>query len=162
VKSIDEYIQETANMENTSDGGSPAYHFDDVCLIKYQGSIKYGHARQGAELVARKANEKNAIGVRTPAHLGIKRVIDGEKEICWVLQERAKGKSFSEYCDNQDKKVQLNIQLRLANAPDAHYEKLVSDVCELFNFGLELKPKNMFYNENVQDGGFTIIDLLRK
>lgn len=27
MKNIDDYIQQTINMKNTSDGGSPAYHF---------------------------------------------------------------------------------------------------------------------------------------
>lgn len=160
MNNIDYYIQKATDMENTSDGGSPAYHFDDVCLIKYISPIKYGQVRKNAEQVAQIANEKNAKGVRTPAHLGIKRVIDSENHICWVLQEKAKGRNFGYYCENRDSKVQLDMQSRLANAPDAHYEKLVSDFCELFNLGLELKSKNMFYDEALQDGGFTIIDLL--
>ena len=161
MKNIEDYIQQTINMENTSDGGSPAYHFDDVVLVKYRGSIKYGQTREGAELIAQKANEKNGKGVRTPAHLAIKRVIDGEEEICWVLQERAKGRSFGDYCSNKDSKIQLYMQSILANSPESHYEKFINDVCELFNLGLELKPKNMFYDESVQTGGFTIIDLLK-
>lgn len=159
MKNIDDYIQQTINMKNTSDGGSPAYHFDDVVLIKYQGSIKYGPTREGAELIAQKANEKNAKGVRTPAHLDIKRVIDGDNEICWVLQERALGKCFINYCNNRDSNIQLAMQSILANVPESHYEKLINDVSELFNLGLEPKPKNMFYDENIQTGGFTIIDL---
>lgn len=170
MKNIDEYIAKAANMKNTSDGGSPAYHFEDVVLVKYRGSTKYGRTRPTAELIAQKANEKNAEGVKTPAHLAIKRVIvddkqekwfgEDELEICWVLQERAKGKNFNSYCYNQDSKTQLDMQSILANAPDSHYEKLVSDVSELLHLGLELKPKNMFYDESLHDGGFTIIDLL--
>ncbi len=158
---IEDFIEQSLNMKNTSDGGSVAYHFSDLVLVKYTRSIKYGKARENEELVAEKANEKNAKGVRTPAHLAIKRVIDGENEICWVLQERAKGRIFHDYCSNDDNKVQLEMQSRLAEAPDKHYEKFISDVCELFNLGLELKSKNIFYDESLEDGGFTIIDLLK-
>lgn len=161
MEDIDYYIEKAANMENTSDGGSDAYHFSDVVLVKYSMSKKYGSARECEEFVAQKANERNAKGVRTPKHLSIKRVIEGENDICWVLQERARGKSFSEYVFNENSQVQLEKQSQLVNAPDTHYEKLVSDVCELFDLGLELKSKNMYYDESIQDGGFTIIDLLK-
>lgn len=52
------------------------------------------------------------------------------------------------------------MQLKIANAPDSHYEKLVKDLCELKHLGIELKPKNVFYDEDLQNGGFTIIDML--
>lgn len=162
MMNIDYYIEKAANMPNTSDGGSAAYHFDDVVLVKYVGLLKYGAAREGEEEIAILANRKNEMGVRTPKHLAVKRVVEGDKEICWVLQERAKGKSFASYTRTCDKDVdmQLENQKILATAPNSHYEKFVSDVCQLFNMGLELKPKNLFYDESVLDGGFTIIDLL--
>lgn len=153
MKNIDDYIELAATMKNTSDGGSEAYHFDDVVLVKY-------YFRECEESVAQRVNEKNARGVRTPAHLAIKRVKDGDAEICWVLQERAKGLIYKEYCRNEDPKKQLEMQLRIVNAPAAHYEKLVKDFCELFDLGWELKSKNVFYDEDIQNGGFTIIDFL--
>ncbi len=157
---INSYIEASKTMTNTSDGGSAAYHFDDVVLVKYKLSLKYGIAREDEEKIATAANEKRAKGVRTPAHLAIKREVDEESSICWVLQERAKGQSFNNYCYNNDIKTQLAMQSKIANAPLSHYKKLISDVCELFNFGLELKPKNIYYDEDLQNGGFTIIDLL--
>ena len=42
MESIDYYILQAVSMENTSDGGSPAYHFDDVVLIKYHRRKRYG------------------------------------------------------------------------------------------------------------------------
>lgn len=36
MESIEYYIEQAMSMENTSNGGSPAYHFDDVVLIKYR------------------------------------------------------------------------------------------------------------------------------
>lgn len=157
---IEKYIEASKSMPNTSDGGSDAYHFDDVVLVKYIGTLKYGGARKDEEQVAVEANKKRAQGVRTPAHLAIKREVDSDIEICWVLEERAKGKSFNSYCYNKEPNVQIEAQRKIANAPISHYEKFISDVCELFNLGLELKPKNMFYDESLTDGGFTIIDLL--
>lgn len=157
---IDQYIELAKNMENTSDGGSAAYHFDEVVLIKYTLPTKYGKARENEEIIAEKANEKNANGVRTPKHLGIKRIIDGENEICWVLQEKAKSKNFKYYCRNEDCQEQIIRQSIIANAPQNHFDKFVIDLCELYNLGMEIKPKNLFYDEDIIDGGFTIIDLL--
>ncbi len=154
---IDKYIETSYTMKNTSDGGSIAYHFDDVVLIKYEYHTEYGIARINEEKIAQAANEKNRQGVYTPAHLAIKREIKNDISICWVLQERAKGKSFNYYCYNKETEKQIAAQQILANAPISHYEKFIKDVIELFNFGLELKPKNLYYDEN---NGFTIIDLI--
>ncbi len=157
---IDDYINASASMPNTSDGGSAAYHFEDVVLIKYQTKLGYDVLpRKNEEVIASVANEKIKKGVRTPAHLGLKREIEGDTAICWVLQERAKGVNFNNYCYIEDAKKQLAMQKILANAPSSHYEKLVADVIVLFNFGLELKSKNIFYDEDILNGGFTIIDL---
>lgn len=162
MKDIDYYIEQAATMKNTSDGGSASYLFDDVVLVKYTNSVQYGEAREKEEEIAVVANEKNAQGVRTPKHLAIKREVVGDTSICWVLQERAKGENFSRYSQaySSDVSQQLERQLCLASAPSIHYEQFISDVCAIFNMGLELKPKNLFYDKNVVDGGFTIIDLL--
>ena len=58
MKSIEEYILEVDNMKNISDGGSPAYSFGDVVLIKYSTLNEYGIARKDEELISRAANEK--------------------------------------------------------------------------------------------------------
>ena len=45
-------------------------------------------------------NEKNRQGINTPKHLAMKRVIEGENDVCYVLQEKCKGKncaSLAEY-----------------------------------------------------------------
>ena len=113
------------------------------------------------EDVAKIANEKNEQGVRTPKHLAIKRVMEGEKTICWVLQERAKGKSFNYYSSvGHDSVTQIERQQKLLRAPDSHFDHLVSDLCALINMGTEMKSKNFFYDDDYENGGFTIIDLL--
>ncbi len=160
MKEIDEYIKETANMKNASNGGSPAYDFGDVVLVKYSIPTKYGIARENEELIAIAANKKNEEGVRTPRHLAIKREINGQDNFCWVLQEKAKGKNFEEYYSARNNpQEQLRCQKELLNAPDYHYEKCIEDLASLFNMGLELKPKNIFYDSQ-PNGGFTFIDLL--
>lgn len=160
MKKIEDYIKETESMPNISDGGSPAYCFQDdkVVLVKYSIPTKYGIAREKEELIAREANKKRKKGVNTPAHLQIKRTQENHINICWVLQEKAKGISFENYNAYQNEpQKQLELQKRLLNAPVAQYEKCIKDLCELFHMGLELKSKNIFYDETI---GFTFIDLL--
>ena len=155
---IENYILLSKNMPNTSDGGSDAYHFDDVVLVKYSNLNKYGLAREGEELISIAANNKRYKGVNTPYHIAFKRVIDGDNNYCYVLQERAKGVCFSNYTTYKNNvNDQLNKQLELFNLPQSIYDKLVSDLYELINMGIELKPKNIFFDK---DNGFTIIDLL--
>ncbi len=160
IDNIDTYIEKSRLMENTSAGGSEAYHFGDVVLVKYIMSAKYGRAREDEEKVKESANKKNSMGVRTPKHLMIKRVREDDLDVCYVLQECAKGRNFRFYCDNSDSELQLLMQARLLNAPQQHCEKFIQDVCALFHSGIELKPKNIYYDEDRENGGFTIIDLL--
>ncbi len=159
---IDYYIEQTKNMENTSDGGSPAYHFPDVVLVKYAMNSQYGIVRKGEEEIARVANIKNEQGVRTPKHLAVKRIEDGKDNICYVLQERARGVSYANYASSGVTDIDAHIekQKELASMPSAHLEKWVTDIMALFNMGLELKVKNFFYDKDPEVGGFTIIDLL--
>ena len=160
MKSIDTYIYHSQFLPNVSVGGSECYAFGDVVLVKYKMSAKYGIVRENEEQVASLANQANAKGVNTPKHIAIKREeVDGQN-ICWVLQEKAKGVSFANYSWNRDNQVQLASQKVFADAPIEHYTKLVSDLMYLFNAGLELKPKNVFYDEDKKNGGFVIIDLL--
>lgn len=162
MQSIDYYIEQSKLMDNSSDGGSPAYHFDDVVLVKYTNMLKYGVARPKEEQVASVANQKNEEGVRTPRHIVVKREVENDKSICWVLQERAKGESFVNYGQKcfKNPNEQLRRQYILACAPSSHYEQFISDICSLFNMGLELKSKNIYYDKDLKNGGFTIIDLL--
>lgn len=160
MKNIDTYIYNSQFLPNVSDGGSACYAFDDVVLVKYKMSAKYGIVREREEQVAELANEANEKGVSTPKHIAIKREeVDGVN-ICWVLQEKAKGICFSNYAWCKDNEVQLANQKVFADAPDQHYNKLISDLMYLFNAGLELKPKNVFYDADKTNGGFVIIDLL--
>jgi hypothetical protein len=157
MEDIDYYIRRAAEMEDTSDGGSSSFRFGDVVLVKYEIPSKYGMARSCEESVAIQANERNSRGVRTPAHLAIKRTTEGERNFCWVLQEMARGKNFSEYC--REDRI-LESEAIISQIPDSHYEKFVSDLSELLFLGIEMKPKNFFYDEDEKDGGFTVIDLL--
>lgn len=158
---IDEYIKASAKMENVSDGGSECFDFGNVVLVKYKVSVKYSVnaiARENEELIAAAANKKRNMGVNTPYHLAIKRVTDEKDNICYVLQEKAKGASFNIYY--KEPAEQLQVQQLLLGVPDTVYEKCVSDLCELFNMGLELKGKNIFYDNSKDGAGFTFIDLL--
>lgn len=161
MNNIDEYIKASFKMKNVSDGGSECFDFGNVVLVKYKIPVKYNvnaNARENEELIAAAANKKRNMGVNTPYHLAIKRVTDENYNICYVLQEKAKGESFNVY--GKEPSVQLKIQELLLEASDIVYEKCVSDLCELFNMGLELKGKNIFYDNSKDDAGFTFIDLL--
>ena len=159
MNNIDEYIKESFKMENVSDGGSECFDFGNVVLVKYKIPVKYNAiARENEELIAAAANKKRNMGVNTPYHLAIKRVTDEKDNICYVLQEKAKGTCFNVYY--KEPAEQLQVQKLLLEAPDTVYEKCVSDLCELFNMGLELKGKNIFYDNSKDGAGFTFIDLL--
>ena len=159
MNNIDEYIKASFKMENVSDGGSECFDFGNVVLVKYKISIRFnGDARKNEELIAEAANKKRDMGVNTPYHLAIKRVTDDKDNICYVLQEKARGACFSVY--GKEPAEQLQVQELLLEAPDTVYEKCVRDLCELFNMGLELKGKNIFYDNSKDGAGFTFIDLL--
>lgn len=159
MNNIDEYIKASFKMKNVSDGGSECFDFGNVVLVKYKIPVKYNAiAREDEELIAEAANKKRDIGVNTPYHLAIKRVTDEKDNICYVLQEKATGASFNVY--GKEPSVQLKIQELLLEAPDTVYEKCISDLCELFNMGLELKGKNIFYDNSKDGAGFNFIDLL--
>lgn len=156
VKDIDYCIENSKDAKNISDSKTKAYLIDDLILIKYQCFSKYGHPRLDEENIMVDANKKRSKGVRTPYHYQIKTVIEGDKTICYVLQEKAKGISFKNYCNIKDPELQLKKQEEIVQIPQAHFEKYVSDMCELFGMGLEPQPRNFFYDKNE---GFTIIDL---
>lgn len=159
MNNIDEYIKASFKMKNVSDGGSECFDFGNVVLVKYKIPVKYNAiARENEELIAEAANKKRNMGVNTPYHLAIKRVTDDKDNICYVLQEKAKGVSFNIYY--KEPAEQLQVQELLLEASDTVYEKCVSDLCELFNMGLELKGKNIFYDNSKDGAGFTFIDLL--
>lgn len=144
-KNIEEYIEKAKYMDNKSQGGAPAYLFDDVVLIKYPG------IREDEKLIAKMANQKRNQGIKTPYHLAMKKTEDST----WVLQEKAKGKTIKEYCKNEE--VIKNL-LFFAKVPINHYIKYIKDLTELIHMGIEPVSKNIFY-EDKEEGGFTIIDL---
>ena len=159
---IDTAIKESKNKENISDGGSMCFDFGDVVLVKYSCQIKYlkngERSREKSEEIMEAIKIKADNGVNTPRHLAVKRLIDGENDICYVLQQKCPGNncasirkygvSFDEMCDNL--KFVLNI-------PFEHYMKLIEDGCKLFEMGYERKNKNLFYDSNT---GFWFIDFL--
>lgn len=158
---INKMIEQTKNMPNVSDGGSECFSFGDVVLVKYV-NINPHIARPTAEESFRVANEKNAIGVRTPKNLAIKREEVGNQNICWVLQEKAPGVCFSNYCLIRDPQAQLAKQRELVEMKDEYFQRLILDLKELMYAGIELKPKNIFLDNKTNNGGFTIIDLISK
>lgn len=160
--SIEEAIIKSKELPNISNGGSMCYDFGDVVLVKYILPLKYvkpGYrARENQEIVMKGINEKVSKGVNTPKHIDIKRVVEGENDVCYVLQEKCKGKN----CDPMARygetiEVVLKELKFVNNIPFKHYEKLISDACLLYEMGYESKNKNLFYDEET---GFWFIDFL--
>ena len=150
--SIDDYILKSYNMEiNKYDKGGYFLFNDGTILIKYVSSSEHD-PRKGEEKIAKAVNEKKNKGINTPAHLAVKRTVEDGLNVCWVLQEQAKGIEITKILESEEKRKEfLNL---LVIAPQEQYDKLVTDMCELFD-GLEIKPKNYFYDEI---NGFTFID----
>lgn len=161
MKKIEEYIEESKLKQNVSDGGSPAFSFpeDNVILVCYNQSNKYGIARDCEEEVQKIVNQKRQKGVNCPYHYAIKRTKDEKVNYCWVLQELAPGKSLTNYTHrkNNISAEQLKAQRVIMNQPNEIYDKCILDLCEIFNMGIELKDKNIFYDEKL---GFSFIDFL--
>ena len=88
---IDDAIKEAKKLPNISNGGSQCYDFGDVVLVKYTLPLKYvkpGYrAREKQEIVMRGINNKANAGVNTPKHIDMKRVVEDENDVCYVLQE---------------------------------------------------------------------------
>ena len=106
---IDELIEKSKSMPNISDGGSKAYSFGDYVLVRYDGHNKYGIARDMEEQVMVAVNNKNNIGVHTPKHVAMQRVVDGEMNYCYVLQERAKALMIIHKAEIINIKIAANI-----------------------------------------------------
>ena len=151
---IDEYIEKAKSLPNTSDGGNI---IGDKVLVCYEIPNKYGIARENEEKIADAINKKADEGVRTPRHLAVKRETVGDRNYCWVLQEKAHGLSYTRHCNSDNALDRLHYSCVMASAPQSHFDKYISDIIELFYFGIELKSKNIFYDE---EEGFTIIDFL--
>lgn len=159
---INEAIERSKNMENISDGGSECFDFGDVILVRYTALLKYVkdnyRSRENEEVVMEGVNQKIQNGVNTPKHLAMKRTIEEDRDVCYVLQEKCKGincASMSEYGASYDKMIS-DLEF-VYNIPFEHYKKLISDGCQLYDMGYEKKNKNLFYDEET---GFWYIDLL--
>lgn len=159
---IDEAIIKSKELQNISDGGSQCYDFGGAVLVRYTLPLEYvkgGYrARENQEIVMKKVNEKADDGVNTPRHIAMKRVIEGDDDVCYVLQEKCKGKN----CASMGKygapvEQVLKESKFVCEIPFEHYVKLVSDACMLYEMGYESKNKNLFYDDKT---GFWFIDLL--
>ena len=162
MTNIDEAIEKAKKLDNISVGGSACYDLGNVVLVKYTLPltwVKPGYrARENQEIVMQGINKKAALGVNTPRHLDMKRVVEGENDVCYVLQEKCKGK-----CCGLMAKYGAPIERVLSESkfvsliPFEHYRKLVSDACMLYEMGYEAKNKNLFYDVET---GFWFIDFL--
>ena len=158
--SIDDAIKQSKNKENVSVGGSPCFDFGDVVLVKYSKELKYGRAREDAEEVMKQINEKADEGINVPRHLAIKRVIEGDRNVCYVLQQKCPGincDKISKYGVSFDEMYESFKYI--LNIPYEHYKKVTSDGCKLLEMAFENKPKNLFYDEK---SGFWFIDFHKK
>ena len=159
---IKDAIEQSKTMKNISDGGSQCFDFDSVVLVKYTLPLKYiknnHRARDCEEIVMEGINKKVQDGVNTSKHISMERVIEGDNDVCYVLQEKCKGSncaSMSLYGVSYDKMIS-DLEF-VYNIPFDHYKKLISDGCKLYEMGYEAKNKNLFYDK---ESGFWYIDFL--
>lgn len=177
IYDIDEMLKKIATMSNTSAGGSVCYDFGDVVLVKYTLPAEYHKlAREEAEKVKEILDKLYDDGVPNICrYLQIKREVVGDKSICWVLQEKAKGTPCTEFykMDSVEDKVLGDIanypNLKylgknphlVYGVPSEHIKDMLYSTYRLLDAKLSLEPKrkNVFYNPE-QDGGYTHIDFL--
>ena len=159
---IDYAIKESKFKNNISDGGSQCFDFDDVVLVKYTVPIKYLNdgirTREKSEEIMESLREKVKKGVNTPEHLDVRRTVEGDNDVCYVMQRKCPGvncASISKYGVSFDEVIS-SLEFIL-NIPIEHYKKLITDGFELFEMGYEAKNKNLFYDIN---SGFWYIDFL--
>ena len=159
---IDEAIDAAKGMKNVSNGGSACFDFGDVVLVKYSQGIRWlregERCRSCEESVMKKINHKVLEGVHTPRHLAIKRVVEGDYDICYVLQEKCKGINCASISKRGVSYEGAYDSLKkVYDIPFSQYQKLVLDGCALLDMGYEGKNKNLFYDEET---GFWYIDFL--
>lgn len=162
--SIEEAIEQAKNMKNISNGGSACFDFGEVVLVKYTCPVEYlpkdvFHIRENEEVIMKTIDEKRDAGVQIPRHFAMKRVIEGKLDVCYVLQEKAKGTNCEEMSKENygllpKRYESLYYVLRI---PFEQYRKLVRDGCQLYEMGYEPKNKNLFYDSET---GFWFIDFL--
>lgn len=159
---IKDAIEQSKNKQNISDGGSQCFDFGSVVLVKYTFSLKYVkdnyRARDCEEIVMEGINQKVQNGVNTPRHIAMERVIEGDNDVCYVLQDKCKGNNcepMSVYGVSYDRMIS-DLEF-VYNIPFDHYKKLISDGCQLYEMGYEAKNKNLFYDK---ESGFWYIDFL--
>ncbi len=159
---INSAIEESKNKKNISDGGSKCFDFGDNVLVKYSCPIKYlkngEHTREKSEEIMEAINKKANDGVNTPRHLAVKRVIEAEDDVCYVLQQKCPGRNCASMFTYGVPYDEAYKSLKyVLNIPFEHYEKLIEDGFDLFEMGYESKNKNLFYDTN---SGFWFIDFL--
>lgn len=148
---IDSAIEQSMNMESISKHiSTKCFDFGDCVLLKYQKDNETGLARDDAETAMSLVFALSMKGVNTPLYRDIKRIDDGQKNYCYVLQDKAKGRICSDFGANDFDEIM--------NIPQEHYDKLYKDIILLIQNGAGIEPKlhNIFYDK---EKGFTIIDL---
>ena len=161
---IEKAIEESKNMENVSNGGSACFDFGEVVLVKYTCPVEYlpkdvFHIRENEEVIMKTIDEKRDAGVQIPRHFAMKRVMEGKLDVCYVLQEKAKGTNCKEMADKDYGSLSKRYEslYKILRIPFDQYRKLVSDGCQLYEMGYEPKDKNLFYDPET---GFWFIDFL--
>lgn len=159
---IKDAIEQSKNKKNISYGGSQCFDFDSVVLVKYTLPLEYVkdnyRARDCEEIVMEGVKQKVKNGVNTPMHIAMQRVIEGDNDVCYVLQEKCKGNNcalMGLYGVSYDRMIS-DLEF-VYNIPFVHYKKLISDGCQLYEMGYEAKNKNLFYDN---ESGFWYIDFL--
>ena len=163
MKSIDDYIIQSKNKKNISSGGSSCFDFGDLVLVEYILPLRFvkngEHARDSEEIVFVGVNKKRDEGVNVPRHIAFKRVIEDDNEICYVLQEKAKGNNCSEYNKyGVSFKEMIDKMYEIYDIPFNQVLKLIKDGCSLYEMGYEAQGRNLFYDEYT---GFWYIDFLK-
>ncbi|MBE6149263.1 MAG: hypothetical protein E7170_00890 [Firmicutes bacterium] len=159
---IDTAIEQLENKKNISVGGSDCFDFGDSVLVKYFNLTKYlkdgKRSREKSEEIMEAIKIKADNGVNTPRHLAIKRVVEGEYDVCYVLQQKCPGINCATIYKSMVSFEEMYESLKFVlNIPFEHYKKLIEDGLSLFEMGYEAKNKNLFYDSN---SGFWYIDFL--
>ena len=160
MENIHYYIELSKDLKNISDGGSKCYDVGDgKVLVCYCIDKKYNtDPRRDAEEIAFICNQKNDEGVNVPKQYEIKRMSDDTYDYCYVLQEKAKGVSFTRYTNLDRKEEKLEKQREIASLPLQSFIKCAHDMAQIMHMGFETQPKNIFFDPESKE--FSFIDFL--
>ena len=159
---IDDYIKQAKQLATHHREGNSkkVYIFEDVVLL----SAKFNEASLLDEMKTI-ANAK-ACGIKTPAILGYRIVGTPDKNgLCsgYILQEKAKGQELLDiggFSGIPDKQKVFDEMVTLANTPQEHFDKFMSDWVNLektYGANLDLRRTNYFY---CKEKGFSFVDLV--